>query len=210
MEIFAKDQGLLRRFRQGERAALAEVYWAYVDMVEATLRQRLWATPASSAAVAASDLEDLVQEVFIKAFSAEARLNYDGLRPYGSYLFIIARNTLVDWWRRRGREVPIEPSLEVAAQGTVEETSAYADARTMAVVERFVRELPEELRALHEARFDQGLSQREAAVALRLGRQTVRTLERRLTDRLRETLEASEAEAAAPAEPPRRWWRGRG
>ena len=58
------------------------------------------------------DLADLVQEVFMRAFSREGRQAYDGLRDYGPYLFAIARNVLVDWARVRGREIP-SPWLEL-------------------------------------------------------------------------------------------------
>jgi RNA polymerase sigma factor (sigma-70 family) len=198
MEIFANDHGLLRRFREGEREALGQVYWTYVDRVEGLLRRRLTQVGGSSPA----DLEDLVQEVFIRAFAPDTRLGYDGLRPYTPYLFTIARNTLIDWWRRRGRQVPTSLTLDEAPDEvavTEDPGGAYADARTMVVVERFVRGLVPELRAVHEARFDRGLSQRDAADALGIGRQTLRTLERRLTDQLREALAEEPAREALAA-----------
>jgi RNA polymerase sigma-70 factor (ECF subfamily) len=198
MEIFGNDQGLLRRFREGDRDALGQVYWAYVERVEALLYRRLSLAGGTSA----SDLEDLVQEVFVRAFASDTRLGYDGLRPFAPYLLSIARNTLVDWWRRRGRQVPTALSLDEVPEAVVaaeESPGSYADARTVAVVERFVRALPPELRAVHEARFDRGLSQRDAALALGIGRQVLRTLERRLTDQLREAL-ADDLDGAVPAE----------
>jgi RNA polymerase sigma-70 factor (ECF subfamily) len=202
MEIFGNDHGLLRRFREGDREALAQVYWACVDRVEGLLRRRL----ATAGNASPSDLEDLVQEVFIRAFAADTRLAYDGLRPFVPYLFTIARNTLVDWWRRRGREVPLALTLDDAPEEmTADGAGNFDDARTMAVVERFVRALPADLRAVHEARFDRGLSQRDAAAALGMGRQALRTLERRLTDQLRQALADDPPEPAIEA--PRRWWR---
>jgi RNA polymerase sigma factor (sigma-70 family) len=187
MEIFANDHSLLRRFREGDRDALAEVYWAYVARVEGLLRRRISLAGSTSP----SDLEDLVQEVFIRAFASDTRLGYDGIRPFTAYLFSIARNTLVDWWRRRGREVPVVFTLDEVPEAMVADDTAgsYADARTVEVVERFVRGLSPELRAVHEVRFDRGLSQRDAADALGIGRQVLRTLERRLTDQLREALD---------------------
>jgi RNA polymerase sigma factor (sigma-70 family) len=209
MEILTNDPDLLRRFREGDRQAMAEVYWATVDKVERLLRKRLSAAGVAWASSSASDLEDLVQEVFIRAFTPQARLGYDGLRPYLPYLFTIARNTIIDWWRRRGREIPAGASLdesldEAAVAGAPDAAAAYADARTMALVERFVRALPVELRSVHEARFDRGLSQRDAAAALGIGRQTLRTLERRLTDQLRAALAEAPAEAQPVAAAPRR------
>jgi RNA polymerase sigma factor (sigma-70 family) len=213
MEILANDRALLLRFRAGEREALAEVYWAYVDSVERVLRARFFAAAPASWGGSASDLEDVLQEVFIKAFAPEARTSYDGLRPYAPYLLTIARNVLADWWRRRGREIPTDLELPEADEGAVfgDATAAFADAHRMALVERFVRELPRDLRAVHEARFGRGLSQRDAAAALGIGRQKLRTLEQRLTAMLRETLAEPAPETGVPpgAEAPSSWERER-
>jgi RNA polymerase sigma factor (sigma-70 family) len=209
MEILANDRGLLLRFREGDREALAQVYWAHVDSVERVLRARFFAAAPSTWGGSASDLEDVVQEVFIKAFAPEARRSYDGLRPYGPFLLTIARHVLADWCRRRGREIPTDIEPPEADEGAVfaDATAAFADARKMALVERFVHALPRELRAVHEARFGEGLSQRDAAAALGIGRQRLRTLEQRLTAMLRETLEESDPGSAvardAGTPPPR-------
>jgi DNA-directed RNA polymerase specialized sigma24 family protein len=58
--------------------------------------------------------------------------------------------------------------------------------------------LSPELKKVHEAMYVQGLSQREAAAALGLGRQVVRTLESRLREGLRAALEAGVRSAASP------------
>ena len=49
-----------------------------------------------------ADLADTVQEVFLKAFSRNARMSFDGSREIGPYLGTIARNIMIDRARRRG------------------------------------------------------------------------------------------------------------
>jgi DNA-directed RNA polymerase specialized sigma24 family protein len=61
----------------------------------------------------------------------------------------------------------------------------------MAVVERFLRELAPELKAVHEKRYTLGLSQAEAAAALGITRQRLRTAEARLRDGLARALRGS-------------------
>jgi RNA polymerase sigma-70 factor (ECF subfamily) len=199
MTIFVNDRALLERFRRGDRESLERVYWVYVAKIESILRaggprsDQAWVPGVSSV-----EIEDLVQEVFSRAFAPEARRAYDGLRPYGPYLFSIARNALADWWRRHGREVAMEINVTgVTAEFEVtdDDPGPYADPRTTEVVDRFVRELGGDLRAVHEKRFVLGLSQRDAAAALGIGRQSLRTLEARLTARLREALEAEDQAA---------------
>jgi RNA polymerase sigma factor (sigma-70 family) len=200
MTIFLNDRDLLRDFREGHRWALERVYWAYIDKVERIVRfgfVRGDSVLLSGVGNAPVELRDLVHEVFIKTFAPDARRSYDGIRPFAPYLYAVARNVLADWGRRVGREVPtespvIEAALEVAEP---EDPPAYADERTIAIVERFIRELPDDLRALHEQRSIAGLSQREAADALGITRQVLRTMETRLRDMLRERLASEERSA---------------
>jgi RNA polymerase sigma factor (sigma-70 family) len=198
MTIFLNDRDLLRDFREGQRGALERLYWAYVDKVERIIRfgfVRGDSMKLSGVGSSQTELRDLVQEVFAKAFAPDARRAYDGLRPYGPYLYAIARNVLADWGRRSGREVPTEwPSIEAAMEEvpTEEDPPTYADDRTVAIVERFIRELPPDLRALHEQRSIAGLSQRDAAAVLGITRQVLRTMEGRLRDMLRERLARAE------------------
>jgi RNA polymerase sigma factor (sigma-70 family) len=207
--IFVDDRDLLQRFRNGEPEALVRVYWSYVGKIARIFR--LGAVSPEEGSLrhlrpAASELEDLVQEVFTKAFRPESRRSYDGLRPYGPYLYAIARNLLADWWRRHGREIPtdwafIEATVDQAAS---REPPPYADPTTVLLVERFLGTLPEDLRAVHRARFIAGLSQRDAAATLGIGRQSLRTLEARLMSALRNALEQEEAVSCATAYRPSR------
>ncbi len=64
-----------------------------------------------------SELEDLIQEVFVRAFSEKGRLAYDGLRDYEPYICTIARNLLIDRARKQGREVPLDWDAETPARG---------------------------------------------------------------------------------------------
>jgi RNA polymerase sigma factor (sigma-70 family) len=211
MTIFLNDRALLRDFREGHRSALERVYWAYVDKVERIIRfgfVRGDSVMLSGVGNSQVDLRDLVHEVFAKTFAPDVRRTYDGVRPFGPYLYAVARNVLADWGRRAGREVPTEePTIEAALEPhEPPETPAYSDDRTVAIVERFIRELPADLRALHQQRSVAGLSQREAAQALGLTRQVLRTMEGRLRDMLRERLAREERggqDSSAPRAPTR-------
>jgi RNA polymerase sigma-70 factor, ECF subfamily len=167
--IFVERPGLLPRFRRGERAALEEIYFAYVDLVAFVVRQSAHGAHAA----------DLIQETFARAFAERARLGYDGLRPYRPFLLTIARNLLVDDARKRGRELVVEdPPEPLPSEGAAD--PEWADADTVAVVERYVAGLDARLRALYEERYVKDRSQNEAAAALGLTRQKVRTLEEKL------------------------------
>ena len=77
--------GLLERFRRGSRDAMEAVYWAYAPRVELWVRRGFRIKYGVRVpGVRSDDLEDLVQEIFAKAFSDKARLSFDGaVRGFG-------------------------------------------------------------------------------------------------------------------------------
>lgn len=181
------DREELERFRAGDRAVLETIYWRHIDVVEALLRSGLRRAGRFSAA----NVADLVQDVFAKAFSAKARAGYDGTRPYRPFLQQICRNTLIDWLRRNKRELVCALDLDRLAEdleGSGEPQNEGFSADVVATAQRFIVNLEPELKAVHERRFLAAESQEQAAQALGISRQTLRTLERRLLDGLRREL----------------------
>jgi RNA polymerase sigma factor (sigma-70 family) len=205
MSLLRMDPTLLRAFRAGEPDALELVYWEYVGKVEALLRSgfevRGRGVRVKGACRDPEELADLVQEVFARAFSEKARRGYDGFREYGPYLYAIARNALVDWARTGGREIPaewraLEAAIDMAPVSL--DTVPWADPLTMQVVDDYVRGLPRDLRELHRLRHEECMSQERAAEALGVSRQTLRTLERRLRERLAAALDAAGIQSFTP------------
>jgi RNA polymerase sigma factor (sigma-70 family) len=184
---FAKDRSLLLRFRAGEADALAAVYRAHVDDVVRTARAVLRACVAGAARQeeVASDLADVVQEVFAKAFAPEARQRFDDQRELGPYLLQIARNAAIDHWRARKRHVLVDrdqlaEQLARDAEVSTRPDESWAGAEVVAAVEHFIASLTGEERRVHDALYVRGLSQREAATDLGVGRQVIRTVEAKL------------------------------
>jgi DNA-directed RNA polymerase specialized sigma24 family protein len=61
----------------------------------------------------------------------------------------------------------------------------------MLVVEKYLAALPQDLREVHKLRHEECLSQEQAAEKLGVGRQKLRTLERRLREGLAAALDAA-------------------
>jgi RNA polymerase sigma-70 factor (ECF subfamily) len=197
MPIFRGNPELLRRFREGDRDALETVYRAYVGKIENIVRFG-FRLPDGGGIVGGigwqpAEIVDAIQEVFAKGFATAARAGFDGARDYGPYLYAITRNVLADRLRRTHRELPTPwQELERLREGELvphEEPAAWADEATVAVVRAYLGGLDEQLRRIHQARYVEGLSQRDAAERLGISRQTLRTLEARLRDGLRRELE---------------------
>jgi RNA polymerase sigma-70 factor (ECF subfamily) len=187
MPIFRDDHRLLTAFRAGDREALRRVYDHYARKVEQVVRQGAFLHGGRFSGAPRAECRDLVQETFLRAFSAHARLGYNGLGDYEPFVLGIARHVLAEWWRRRGREIPEENVGErEATEPIVEEPF---DARELAATQRYLETLPSDLKQVHAQRYVSGLSQVEAAAKLGLSRQNIRTLEARLRKGLKKFLQ---------------------
>lgn len=188
---------LLASFKAGERAALTEVYRAHAEAVALMLRhgfvfesggQRRRFVGYGSG----FELQDALHETFRRAFEPRARDAYDGIRPYGPYVKTIARNLVLRGFRDRERLFPsldeappeVRDVTPIALEAAPSPERAVHDRQVAALVADFLAGLEPQDRALVELRFERGLSQRDAAEALGLGRQRIRTRERNLRRRL--------------------------
>ena len=143
---------------------------------------------------------ELVHEVFVKAFTESARRAYDGLRPYAPWLSRIARNVLVDQWRKHGGEavavgdLAALDALEAQAAGASRPGSADpADDlhwRTLReATQACIAKLDVEARRFVELRYVEDLPQRDGAERLGVTRRRVRTLDALVLARVRKHLE---------------------
>jgi RNA polymerase sigma-70 factor (ECF subfamily) len=188
MPFFRGRPDRLQAFRTGERSVVEEVYWSYLARIEAIVRHGFRRTVASATVpIPAADVADAVQEVFARAFRESARAAYDGIRDYGPFLATIARNVVADWGRRRGHAV-VEIAADMDNLPPPDDAQVWAEDAVMQLVESYLAALPPELRRVHELRFEQAQSQTDAAAALGLSRQRLRTLEAKLRSGLARSL----------------------
>lgn len=191
MTVFADNRPLLDAFRRGDRAALATVYYHYVDDIAAVVRHG-FSIPTSGIRVrGAADEQterDLVQEVFVRAFGVRARDSYDGVRPYGAYLRRIAKNLLIDRARAVDHTIPLDDADGelVIEPEAIENDAEWNEQRR--VTTAYIAALAPELQKLVRLRFEEEMSQDQTAEALGVSRRRVRTLEARIQRGLRKAL----------------------
>ncbi len=177
MTLFADSRALLLAFREGDVAALTQVYWFYVSDVERWIR-RFGVRDADTVA-------ELVQETFVRAFAEGARSAYDGVRPYRPYLRRIVRNLLVDRARASGRVVQdVDDEALEADDPDPAPDEALGHHRIVAATREFVAGLDDESRTFVQLRFQDERSQDDVAASMACSRRRVRTLETRIRDAL--------------------------
>jgi RNA polymerase sigma-70 factor (ECF subfamily) len=104
--------------------------------------------------------EDLTSITFQKAWRARHQHRRD-LAAFSTWLFAIARNVAVDYFRRRRVELPIDELNEASAPGDLEaETLRRQQFRRLSVL---LAELPDRERELLALKYGSGFTNREIA-----------------------------------------------
>jgi len=184
-----ENERLLEGYREGQTSVLATVYTMYSSLVRQQLRSLAW-THGRDDLAGASEVADLVQETFLRAFSSTARGRYDGRRPFQPYLAAIARNCFVDRVRERAREVLRDTEglreLVESAPGAEDGRAEREDESTLPP--QVLVTLPPALRGVYRERFVMERGQADAARALGITRAALRHAERKLIVELRRAL----------------------
>lgn len=142
------------------------------------------------------ELDDVVQETFLRAFTPRAREAYDGVQPFLRYLTAIARNLLIDRGRktrRRGEELApsgvLEDEQHAATSPAPDPEAELVAAQLRRLYAAFLASLTPADRSLWQLRVEQEEPRRSIEVALGLSPMQVRTREARLRAELLRRLE---------------------
>ena len=138
--------------QEGSQEAFAALHRSHGRMVHAILLAR----------VPPHEADDLVQDVFLKAWARLPGLSQP--EAFGGWLARIARNRAVDHHRRRREVVPLDPELGRPAPPRAEARQAL----------RAILELPESYRETLLMRLVEGMSGAEIAEATGLTPGSVR------------------------------------
>ena len=181
-EIQGQDNvaALVRQAQDGGAAAFSALYEHYYDSIFRYVSFRTGSTV---------DAEDITAEVFVRMIESIHRFKWKGY-PFSSWLFRIAHNLVVDFYRKKGRRQTI--SLEKAPP--IVETAVFdADARidmelTMGDVLKAMESLTDLQREAITLRFAAGLSVADTAKAMGKKDNAVKALQHAGLKKLRRTL----------------------
>jgi RNA polymerase sigma-70 factor, ECF subfamily len=166
------DAVLVRRARSGDEAAFGDLYRRYARVVHGLLLAR----------IPPSEVEDLVQEVFLSAWK-----RLDSLRDpaaFGGWLAMITRNRAADLYRRAA-DMPRQAELPDSVESH-DTTVERVDALTVLAV---IRRLPDAYRETLVLRLVEGLTGPEIAERTGLTAASVRVNLHRGMRLLREKLQ---------------------
>jgi|GEM_PF-593939 len=196
-DLLSTDRAVLDGYRRGERSASLQVFRFYVDDVHRWVRQGVWVHAEGQrtlvgAVLDAVDIEEVVQDVFLRVFRPAAREGYDGVRPFRGYLLSITRNVLIDAARKR--KVQTKASAKISWSPDAEPLSPEENAGQQQLRDALAslkQDASDEERRVWTLRFEEGLSLRAVAAQLQLGMHRVRRVESLLRDRVLRMLRTS-------------------
>ncbi|MFV0237311.1 MAG: sigma-70 family RNA polymerase sigma factor [Flavobacteriales bacterium] len=113
------------------------------------------------------DAEDLTQEVFYKL----AKSNQDGIANIKSWIYSIAKNTIIDYYRKK--KLPIQEIEDIPFSKEKDEQQAIEELSQCVV--SFIKTLPDEDRMLLTLSELENISQKEIAKRLDMNYVTVRS-----------------------------------
>lgn len=174
----ASEQALVEAAKH-DPTAFAALYQQYFARVYRYLRMRL---PSEEEAA------DLTQQVFLKALDALPRY-HPGSAPFAAWLFIIARHTLADRFRRRPATLPLEAAGNILADYEME--AAVLRRESLEQLGILLDALNSEARDLLALRFAAGLTTPEIATILGKRPEAVRKSLSRLLQNLKEQYHAT-------------------
>lgn len=204
VSIFIDNPVLLKDFRQGKKQVLHDVYHRYVDTVEIVVRNGFISSHNQKTirGITSSETQkELIQEIFVRAFSQNARLAYDGIRPFKAFLLTIARNVMIDHIRKVSRdamgyatypddkgEPPVPLQADPGDKTEEREERLYWDTCFQSVAGLLPTFNAME-RQFVQLRFVEEISQRDVADKMKITRWRARVLEQKITKRVRAHLQ---------------------
>ncbi len=175
------DSALMLRYRGGDSNAFEMLYERHrLPLFRFLLRQ------LGDQQVA----EDIFQETWSKVI--RARHNYRPQAKFSTYLYRIARNSLIDHYRRTGRQSGLitanADAVPEAAAHTDDPVTAAERADQRALILAALAAIPDEQREVFLLREEAGLSLAEIAETTGVGQETVKSRLRYALVKLRSSL----------------------
>ena len=162
--IVAEDRRLVELVLEGDDTAFEYLFNRYRDAIHRLFMQRLGGV---------NDADDLLQETFIKVYINLHRYNAE--YTFGQWAYTIARNTFIDFVRRRQDGLSIDDRFAAPASSAPTPEESFINLQQRTQIEHYLERLTPRYRQLVRMRFFEEYSYEEIAAKLTLPLGTVKT-----------------------------------
>ena len=167
---------LLAKAKQGEQAALAEIYNLYFKKIYRFIFFRVGHKEIA---------EDLAEDVFLKAFGKLSTLSEDGALV--GWLYQIARNIVIDYYRHKKTTVALDE-----VENTLEYETNVIDLVDLQgqhkVLLKLIKELSPEQQIVTKLKFFEDLDNDEIAALLHKTEGAIRVIQHRAISKLKDLI----------------------
>ncbi len=174
-----EEESLVRRAQKHDEAAITMLYETHFDRIYRYVALKIGDR---------TEAEDITQQVFLNAIKSISSYSCKG-SPFSAWLFRIAHNQIVDYFRKRSKQktVPLEDFHADCAASTDPRAIAYLnlDLEMLTSATRKLTKAQQEVIAL---RFSGGLSINEAAKAMGKSEGAIKALQHSAVLSLRKIL----------------------
>lgn len=179
--IVAEDRRLAELVLAGDDTAFEYLFNRYRDAIHRLFAQRLGGI---------GDIDDLLQETFIKVYINLHR--YDARYTFGQWVYTIARNTFIDFVRRRQDDLSIDDRFYAPASSAPTPEESVINLQQRSQIEQYLDRLAPRYRQLILMRFFEEYSYEEIAAKLALPLGTVKTQIHRAREQMCRLIAAGE------------------
>ncbi|MBN2802264.1 MAG: sigma-70 family RNA polymerase sigma factor [Deltaproteobacteria bacterium] len=193
---YTDNKELLTKFKSGNPEAMTTVYRHYVGYVESIIANGFYIHDGKTRIWGNDNMEtvkELVQDIFIKAFSENARTSYDGIRPYKTFLKNITKNVAIDRSRKNRKDAlnysdksKDSPIPEETVEASEDENIYWKTCASEAQI--YMQSLSDTEKQFVNLRYVQELPQRDIAKQMQITRWKVRSMENKIEKGLKKHL----------------------
>lgn len=174
---------LVKQVQSGDQAAFAALYDEFAQRLYAFIRIKV---------AGSGDAEDILQEVFLKAWSGCRNLDVTNLN-FSAWLYKVTGNTINDYYRKKYREpqqTPLEEAKELANEDSPANDTRHGLEKD--AIKDSLANLPPHYKEVIELRFFQDFSVAEIAKIMDKNSITVRVWQHRALSQLKQLFDDNE------------------
>jgi len=178
------EESVVRRAQNRDQEAFAQLYEEHFDKIYRYVTLKIGNE---------TEAEDMTQQVFLNALQSISSFKWRGI-PFSAWLFRIAHNQIVDYFRSRNRTtVPLDESL--ATSNSADDPQLVIEQKLdMEQILAATHQLTESQREVISLRFAGELSIAQVAKAMGKSQGAVKALQHSAIVALRKTLQVTENE----------------
>ena len=181
MAVELNDTALMMRYRDGDMTAFETLYGRHRGPLFRFVMRQLGNQQRT---------EDVFQEIWARII--RNRASYRPTAKFNTYLYRIARNCVIDQYRKTGRRaaviVPEDNDMAEPQATTGDPLEAAGQAETGTALLAALQGLPDDQREAFLLKEEGGLSLEDIGIVTGVGRETVKSRLRYALDKLRQCL----------------------